>query len=82
MDVETLPDIKYEHLEDMGIKIGCGGDSIQNAINYFRTLLDVFAEKSPVASQYLASDVRVKKICAGLSGAQPMLLPRFDSRRL
>lgn len=46
-------------LEDMGIKIGYGGDSIQNAINYFHTLLDAFAEKSPVASQYVASDVSV-----------------------
>ena len=48
-----------EFLEDTDIKIGCGYKSIQNAINYFHTLLDAFAEKSPVASQYLASDVRV-----------------------
>ena len=43
----------------MGIKVGCGYKSIENAINYFHTLLDVFAEKSPVASQYQASDVSV-----------------------
>ena len=46
-------------LEDMGINVGCGYKSIENAIKYFHTLLDAFAEKSPVASQYLASDVRV-----------------------
>ena len=46
-------------LEDMGINVGCGFSSIQNATKYFRTLLDAFAEKSQLASQYLASDVRV-----------------------
>ena len=46
-------------LEDMGINVECGDSSIKKATNYFHTLLDAFAEKSPVASQYLASDVRV-----------------------
>ena len=46
-------------LEDMGINVGCGYKSIENAINYFHTLLDAFGEKSSVASQYLALDVRV-----------------------
>ena len=46
-------------LEDMGIKVECGDSSIRKATNYFHTLLDAFAEKSQVASQYVASDVRV-----------------------
>ena len=46
-------------LEDMCINVGCGYKSIENAINYFHTLLDAFGEKSSVASQYLALDVRV-----------------------
>ena len=46
-------------LEDMGINVECGDSSIKKATNYFHTLLEAFAEKSPVASQYLASDVRL-----------------------
>ena len=46
-------------LEDMGIKVGCGYKSIENAINYFHTLLDVFAEKSPVASGCVCSSARM-----------------------
>ena len=48
-----------ELLEDTDIKIGYGWKAIRDAYNRVVTLLDVFAEKSLVASQYRASDVSV-----------------------